>query len=533
MLKTLLKKQFLELNTFYFQNKKTGKNRSKGGTIGMIILFTALFASIGVAFFGMDSLLCSAFIPLDMGWMYFAMTGILALFLGVFGGVFNTYAGLYHAKDNEMLLAMPIQPSKILFARMVGVYAMGLLYESLAIVPAVIAYWLYAEINALRIILPVILIFVLGFLVLALVCALGWVVAIISSKLKNKSFITVIASLVFLGLYYVVYFRMNTILQNIAANAQEIGEKARGVYPLYVFGLAWDGNVLPMLAVTVIVFAVAALAYYVMSKTFVKIVTTKAAEKKSVYKSEKAKNTGVKGALLRKELKRFTASPTYMMNGGLGLIIMPALAVAALIKRDIISATIGEIFQQAGNVVLVMPAAVTALVCLVLSMNQITTPSVSLEGKNIWVLQSMPVDTWEILKAKQKLHIMLNAPVAVISSVILGIAFEFNPIIILVMMLFSLVSVVFTAAFGLLLNLLKPNLTWTNEVVPIKQGISVMIGLFGSWFIYIAFGGIGFLTRSFIQPIYYITIGAVILAGVTVLLNRWLKKKGTVIFENL
>ena len=29
MLKALLKKQFLELNSYYFQNRKTGKNRGK------------------------------------------------------------------------------------------------------------------------------------------------------------------------------------------------------------------------------------------------------------------------------------------------------------------------------------------------------------------------------------------------------------------------------------------------------------------------------------------------------------------------
>ena len=42
MLKALLKKQFLELNAFYFQDKKTGKIRSKGGTAGFVLLFVFL-----------------------------------------------------------------------------------------------------------------------------------------------------------------------------------------------------------------------------------------------------------------------------------------------------------------------------------------------------------------------------------------------------------------------------------------------------------------------------------------------------------
>lgn len=533
MLKPLLKKQFLELNTFYFQNKKTGKNRSKGGTIGMILIFVLLFASLGFAFYQMDSLLCSAFVPLGLDWLYFSMMGVLAIFLGVFGGVFNTYAGLYHAKDNELLLSMPIPPSKILFARMVGVYAMGLLYEALVIVPAIIAYWVMAPLTAAKIIFPVLFVFITGFLVLALVCVLGWVVAEISSKLKNKSAITVILSLTFLALYYIVYSRINILLQFMASNALEIGNKVKNVYPLYAFGQAWLGKILPFLAVTAIIFALAALTYFVLSKTFIKIVTTKTASKKAEYKAQTVKTASVKKALLRKELKHFTSSPTYMMNSGLGIIIAPVLSILALVKSDLIRETVAEIFSEAPEMEAILPIAAATVICLILSMNQITAPSVSLEGKSIWILQSMPVSTPEILNAKQRLHFILNIPAAVVCSVLLSLAFRFSTDIMLVMAVFTSVSVMFTAAFGLFLNLKMPNLTWTNEVVPVKQGASVMIGLFGGWIIYVIFGVVGYLTMSFFEPVTYITIAAFVMAGVTALIDSWIKKKGTVIFENL
>ena len=47
MLKALLKKQLLEMNTFYFQDRKTGKRRSKGKTVGMVILYIAIFGLTG------------------------------------------------------------------------------------------------------------------------------------------------------------------------------------------------------------------------------------------------------------------------------------------------------------------------------------------------------------------------------------------------------------------------------------------------------------------------------------------------------
>lgn len=50
------------------------------------------------------------------------------------------------------------------------------------------------------------------------------------------------------------------------------------------------------------------------------------------------------------------------------------------------------------------------MLCLISSMNDITAPSVSLEGKNIWIVQSLPVTAWQVLRAKLNLHIVLTIP---------------------------------------------------------------------------------------------------------------------------
>ena len=43
-----------------------------------------------------------------MDWLYFTLMGLVAIFLGAFGSVFNTYSSLYLAKDNDLLLSLPI-----------------------------------------------------------------------------------------------------------------------------------------------------------------------------------------------------------------------------------------------------------------------------------------------------------------------------------------------------------------------------------------------------------------------------------------
>ncbi len=87
MTSALFRKQMQELGVWFFVNKKTGLRRSRGGIVGMGVLYAALCLFLCAVFFG-------------VGWLYYALMAMLAILFGVFGSVFNTYASLYCAKDN-------------------------------------------------------------------------------------------------------------------------------------------------------------------------------------------------------------------------------------------------------------------------------------------------------------------------------------------------------------------------------------------------------------------------------------------------
>ena len=195
----LVKKQLAEIWSKNRKTKNGKKPRSSGVTIA---LFSVLFFFLAVMFFFMSMGLFFALGEVGLESLYFCLVSVLAVALGVFGSVFNTYSSLYLARDNESLLAMPIPPIYIIASRLVSVYAMGLLYEALVIVPAVAVWLIFGSPSALSVVFSILLIPLLGFLILALTCVLGFVVAVISSHLKNKSIITVIISLVLLGGYY-------------------------------------------------------------------------------------------------------------------------------------------------------------------------------------------------------------------------------------------------------------------------------------------------------------------------------------------
>ena len=134
MLKLLLKKQLLEIFRSYFYDAKKNKARSKISTAMYFVLFALLIVGLlGGIFTFLAAKLCTPLVSAGLDWLYFALMGLIAVMLGAFGSVFNTYAGLYLPKDNDLLLSMPIPVSSLVAARLLSVYLMGLLYSAVVI----------------------------------------------------------------------------------------------------------------------------------------------------------------------------------------------------------------------------------------------------------------------------------------------------------------------------------------------------------------------------------------------------------------
>ena len=55
-------------------------------------------------------------------------------------------------------------------------------------------------------------------------------------------------------------------------------------------------------------------------------------------------------------------------------------------------------------------------------MNLMAAPSVSLEGRTLWLVQSLPVRPWQVLRAKLQLQLVLTAVPALIAAVCAAVA---------------------------------------------------------------------------------------------------------------
>ena len=535
MLKALFRKQFMEFAAMLFRNRKNGARRTGAKAVLFIILFALAFLSVAFMFFMMAESLAGSLVSIGMGWLYFALMALIATAFGVFGSVFNTYASLYQAKDNELLLSMPIPPSRILLVRLVSVSLLGLLYESLVWIPTIAVYTLSAGFLPFPFLLQLLTGLFIALIVTALSCFLGWIVALIAVRLKNKSFLTVLIALVFLTGYYILYGSAYRVLASILANAEQVGSGIRvWALPFYHAGKASDGNLLSLLIFAAMAVAAAALTWAILSRSFLHITTANRGTARTVYRERAVKMGNVRSALFKKELKRLTSSANYMLNCCLGTVFLPVAGIAALIYAPKIRELLDSFAAGEGaSFAAWLPLLAAGSLCLMGSMNDLTAPSVSLEGKNLWIVKSFPVTAWEALSAKLRLHLTLTLPPLLFAGAALCIVLRLSVPASLLMLATCAAYTVFTALSGLALNLLSPNLSWTNETIPIKSSLPVTVTLLGSWGLTVVLALGAWLLSAVIPPIAILGIFAVLFAVLSVLLLLWMKTRGTKIFAEL
>ena len=524
MLKTLLKVRLAAFAAYFTGASRSQKKRSGAQKIGMLLLMLYCFAAFGMLFYTSFSSLAGVYAKLSLGWLYFAMYAVAAFALMVFGTVFTAKAQLFEAKDNELLLSLPVRPRDILASRMVSLLLWNLLFGVMVAVPALLAWTQAARLPALGFVSFILLLPALACFSLAVTSLLAWALSLLGNRVRNKSLAAIIGSVVFLGLYFAVIFRMNSYISQLAQNGAQIAAALSGAKVLVWLGRAMAGeSALALVWSLLATLAPFGLVSWLLGRSFTRIVTTKRGLPKVRYEEKALRTASADTALVRRELRRLGASPTYLLNSGLGVL---AAAVALVIKRDVILDVLAQMPELASSLPVFLALAIGGM----LGTTLFTPSSVSLEGKNLWILQSMPVSGAQVLRAKLRMADLLTLPAAVIASVCCACVTELSPLILLDSVLFAR----FTNALGLREGIVHAKLDCVNEAQAVKQSWAVMLTMLVCWGVLLAAGAawLMWLAELVSPEAFLLGFGAVLLF-LDALLLRWLQTAGAERFSRL
>lgn len=171
--------------------------------------------------------------------------------------------------------------------------------------------------------------------------------------------------------------------------------------------------------------------------------------------------------MFRREIRRYFASPVYVLNTLSGGIMGVLLCVGLLVAGERIAA---ESFN--------LPWASFAnyaplLLAFMLVISPSTSCAISMEGKQFWMICSLPVRSSEIYWAKIKVQLCVGLPCWVVCEAMLMIALNPSGVRLVWMILAPLGYLFFGAVLGLWMNLKMPMLHWESERQPVKQSRAV------------------------------------------------------------
>lgn len=533
MLKALFKTRLAALFYSLFRGSKRKKPMSPIAKIGAGLL--ALYV-IGAMCFVTGMLwvsMCEPFYRLGLPWMYFAMVAMVSVAICFIGSVFMAQKQLFSANDNDLLLSMPIPPYAIVTSRMLMLLLLNYMIEAIVVLPAAFVWCYSLPVTAVGAILFVLAFILLPLIPLTLSCLFGWIIEAIASRLpRGKNIIVILLSVGFLAAYFIVYSQMQQYISVLIANGSAVADAVKKAAPPFY----WLGDaIVSHNPVSMILFALSCIvpfviASFLIAKSFISIATRKVSGVKRVYRETAMKVDNADSALLKRETTHFLANAMYMLNAGIGLVMLLLACAALIIKKDMVF----DILNQMSLPTAFMPALLCVMQCFILSMVYISAPSISLEGKTLWIAQSLPVPTYSILRSKVRMHVYISLPFAIVSSIALLLVSRAGGLMIPVILVLPSLLCLLTAQLGVIINLRFPKFDWTSEVVAVKQGMSVIIAMLANWgiivlplILYIV------LPNGLISVELYMALWTLLFIPIALALDKLLRGWGVRTFEEL
>lgn len=536
MLKILLKSRLSAFWASYSGrgSSKKKKQQSLATKVLLTILFVFIIGYLMFAFGAMVYMLDEMALQTGQIWVSLTLASLVASALCVIGSVFTAKTQIFESKDNELLLAMPIPPKYIFLSRIIMLLIVNYALEAIVMLPAIIVHAFVVGFAPLGALFTLLCVLLLPFFTLSLTVLLAWLISIISARLKNKTVISVLFTVLFMGAYFIACGAFGGFVGSTSAEEGPVMVDMSGLKKSLIFfwmGSAMaEGSALSLLFVALCSIIPAVIVFCLLNHSFIKIITTNTGAKRIKYVAKEGKVSTPDMALFNKEIKRFFSSSAYILNSGMGNI----MTIIGAVLLAIVGQNLFPLIEISPMFETIIPTGAAMLIMFMASMNMVSAPSISLEDRCLWILQSAPIEPKKVLRAKVLTHIVICTPCTLVSSLIVAIALKFSFINLIFCVLSGLSMVLLSAYFGMFLGIKFPKFDWQNETVAVKQGFAVFGSMLGTMLISMIFliGGVGLA----ILGVGFWLIGLIVVTinvGLSVAFGAYLARGGAKAFENL
>lgn len=429
--------------------------------------FAMLATTVAIALLSVSDLLGAP-------WLFFAMYAALPFAVIFMFSVFETKAELFECRDTELLLSLPLRSRDVVISRLLSVVLLNYAEAAVLMWPFLFVYAIAGG-APLAILGGILAYLLVPLLSTALSTGVGYLVARISAAVKRKTLVTMVLYLAFFVAYFWLYQSLFAMGDGSAEDLAASLSPLASVGALRFVGEAVMLTPLPTLSLVLVTVGAALLVFFVVERTFLRVAIPRHGARRRAYTGGRATRRSAFASLARKEISRFFSNATYMINSAMGVTLTLLLTGAVLFSgAELQSALLSELGMTVRELT---PIIILALVAVTM-MNYPSACALSLEGKSLWLLRSLPVREDTVLLAKCVPHVLVCTVPSSISAIVLSVALRASFGQVVAFLLLPPLAGVACALFGILLNVAFPKLDYTSEAQPVKNSMAAMLSMF-------------------------------------------------------
>lgn len=485
----------LGINVFRYEKDKRKRNSKIALTVSIGIILIMLIAYCG---------------GMAYGYVYLGMIDLIpsiALFISslftLSFSLFKSNGELFGFYDYDQVMSLPLTVRTIINSRFLNMYIWNTLIAFIVMFPMGIIYILFEQPAFISYLMWFISIFLVSLIPTAVATIFGAVVTAISVKFKYTSAVATFLSIALLIVFMLLSmsvatsdigfgelfdFQTGTINADAFSTlAPYISDRLNQFYlPTKLFKEAIvDGKILSFLIFAGISIGLYMLLLLLLPIKYKQINTALTSHiSRGNYKVGVLRQSGMLLALYKKTIMRILKSTVCATNLLVGCVLAILLAVMVLTagpEKILQSLDLVDYFPIVKNVAGYVIAAMV-------SMSNTAAISLALEGKNIWLIKSLPISPKTLYDSYLLSNLTFTIPTSIVCSILFSIALNTSFIETILIIITPLIFSLFTAVAGIFIGNRMAYYDWQDETQLIKQSMMNLIGMLGGMIIILLFG---------------------------------------------
>lgn len=442
-----------------------------------LLAFLACFVALGISIYYYFYFIFEGYLMLKIPYIILAQSFAIVSSMLLITNIYKINGLLFNNKDYNLVLSLPIKRITYIMSKLISLYLSNIIYSLLIIIPVLILYLINVSVDGIFYLLYLITFLVIPLVPIVIATIIGTIISSISSKFKFKNLINILLTILLFTVVMFVSMKLETMPKiDIANLGKSMVDIFNNIYPLtnLYIDIIKDYNFNSLLIFISIPLLTYITYIFIINKFYTKINNNLEKEYTNKnYKLKIKKENSQLMALYKKEIIRYFSSANYVMNTMIGsIMLIISIIIYIFIGKDKLDIMLGisglsEIIEKYTPIVL---GSFTLLSCT-------THPSISLEGRNAWIMKTIPVNPIKIFMSKIMVNLTISVPFFVIASILLKIYLKLNIKTFILMLIIPLLYSLFVSMFGVIVNMFFVNFDWKNEITVIKQSLPAFISI--------------------------------------------------------